>query len=102
MNRGVHPQQLAEWYERRTGGEIPPAVRLLLAPRTSRIPPLKAVRLTVLNLPSSELLDGLLQHPATRPWLGDRLGSKSVAIPDENLPSLQKALRELGISLEAE
>jgi hypothetical protein len=102
MNRGVNPQQLAEWYERRTGGEIPPAVRLLLAPRTSRIPPLKTVRLTVLNLPSAQLLDGLVQHPATRQWLGDRLGPRTVAIPDENLPSLQKALKELGISLEAE
>ena len=33
MSRGVTPPQLAEWYARRTGGEIPPAVRLLLAPR---------------------------------------------------------------------
>ena len=100
MNRGVNAQQLADWYERRTGSVIPPAVRLLLAPRASRVPPLETVRLTVLNLPSAELLDGLLQHPATRPWLGDRLGSRFVAIPEENLPSLQKALKELGINLE--
>ena len=31
LERGLTPQDLAEWYARRTGGEIPPAVRLLLA-----------------------------------------------------------------------
>jgi hypothetical protein len=102
MARGVNPPQLAEWYTRRTGGEMPPAVRLILAPRTSRVPPLKASRMMVLNLPTAELLDGLLQHPATRPWLGDRLGPKSVAIPDDQLEPLQKALKELGISLDGE
>ena len=35
----------------------------------------------VLTLPSVGLLDGLLQHPATSPWLGDRLGPKAVADP---------------------
>jgi hypothetical protein len=102
VSRGVNPQQLADWYARRTGGGIPPAVRLLLAPRTTRVPSLKVIRLTVLNLPSAELLDGLLQHPATSPWLGDRLGPKAVTIPDENLSSLQKALKELGIGVESE
>ena len=102
MNRGVNPHQLAEWYARRTGGGIPPAVRLILAPRTSRVPPLKIARLTVLNLPTAELLDGLLQHPATRQWLGDRLGPKSVSIRDDDLEPLQKTLKEMGISLDAE
>ena len=56
----------------------------------------------VLNLPSVELLDGLLQHPSTSPWLGDRLGPKAVAIPEDRVEPLQKALKELGISLEVE
>jgi XPB/Ssl2-like helicase family protein len=102
MSRGVNPPQLADWYTRRTGGEMPPAVRLILAPRTSRVPPLKATHMMVLNLPSAELLDGLLQHPATSPWLGDRLGPRSVVIPEEHMPSLQNALKELGIGLEVE
>ena len=74
MDRGMSAAQLAEWYTRRTGGEVPPAVRLLLAAKTSRIPALKAARMLVLNLPTAELLDGLLQHPATGPLLGRRLG----------------------------
>ena len=62
--------QLAEWYARRTGGEVPPAVRLLLLAKASRVPALKAARMLVLDLPNPELLDGLLQHPATGPLLG--------------------------------
>jgi hypothetical protein len=100
-HRGMSHAQLVEWYTRRTGGEIPPAVRLLLAARTSRVPLLKAVRTLILNLPTPELLDGLLQHPATSRWLGDRLGPTAVAIADDRLAPLQDALRDLGIDLKA-
>ena len=99
LDRGLTPQDLADWYARRTGGEIPPAVRLLLTPTGSRVPTLKAARMLVLTLPDAELLDGLLQHPATSPWLGDRLGPTAVAIPDDHLEPLRKALKELGIEL---
>ena len=102
LDRGLTPQDLAEWYARRTGGDVPPAVRLLLAarPRARAVPPLKAARMLVLTLPDAGLLDGLLQHPATRPWLGDRLGPTAVAIPEDRLESLREALKELGIDLE--
>ena len=73
MSRGMSAAQLVEWYTRRTGRRSPPAVRLLLAAKiVTRFPPLKAARMLVLNLPTAELLDGLLQHPATAPLLGRR------------------------------
>ena len=100
MARGISAAQLAEWYDRRTGGDVPPAVRLLLAAKASRVPALKAARMLVLDLPTPELLDGLLQHPATAPLLGRRLGPTSVAIADDHLPSLQNALKDLGITLQ--
>ena len=56
----------------------------------------------VLTLPNAELLDGLLQHPATHPWLGDRLGPTSVTIADDQLRPLQKALKGLGLDLAIE
>jgi hypothetical protein len=34
----------------------------------------------VLTLPNPEFLDGLLQHPATSPWPGDRLGPTAVVV----------------------
>jgi len=102
MSRGMSPPQLSEWFVRRTGGEIPPALQLLLTVKASRVPPLKAVRMVVLNVPSVVLLDGLLQHPTTSPLLGDRLGPTSVAIADEQVVPLQTALKELGINLALE
>jgi hypothetical protein len=102
LDRGLTPQDLADWYDRRTGGGIPPAVRLLLVPSGMRGPKLKAARMLVLTLPNPELLDGLLQHPATSPWLGDRLGPTAVAIADDHLEPLRKALRDLGITLDGE
>jgi hypothetical protein len=100
LSRGLSPAQLAEWFARRTGREVPPAVRLLLAAQSTRVPPLTATRMMVLTLPSAEFLDGLLQHPATRPWLGDRLGPTSVVILEEQLAPLQQALKDLGFPLD--
>jgi hypothetical protein len=100
LDRGLTPEDLADWYARRTGGEIPPAVRLLLAPAGSRVPPLRAARMLILTLTDAGLLDGLLQHPATSPWLGDRLGPTVVAISDDHLEPLRKVLRELGIAID--
>jgi hypothetical protein len=102
LSRGLDRHQLAAWYARRTGGEIPPAVRLLLAPLEARLAPLKASRRVVLNLPAAELLDGLLQHPDTSPWLGERLGPNAVVIPEQHGTALRRALTALGIDLDAE
>jgi len=55
--------------------------------------------MVVLNVPRVELLDGLVQHPATGPLLGDRLGPTTVTIADDQMVPLQKALKELGIDL---
>ena len=97
---GISASQLAEWYSRRTGGEVPSAVRLLLLAKASRVPALKAARMLVLELPNPELLDGLLQHPATSPLAWQALGPLSVAIDDDQMPALQKACKDLGIDLQ--
>ena len=95
LDRGLTPQDLADWYARRAGGDIPPAVRLLLAASSSapgsRVPPLQAARRLVLELPDAGLLDGLLQHPATRPWLGERLGPTAVVIPENRVAAAEGA-----------
>ncbi len=100
MARGMSAAQLSEWYTRRTEEKIPPAVRLLLESKVARIPPLSARRMIVLSVPHPELLDGILQHPATRPLLGRRLGAANVCIADDQVEPLQKALKGLGIDLE--
>jgi hypothetical protein len=100
MSRGMSPIRLRDWFERRTGGGIPPSVQLLMTAKASRLGPLKAARMVVLTVHEPELLNGLKQHPATSPFLGESLGPTSVAIPEDQVAPLQRVLKELGISLE--
>jgi hypothetical protein len=99
---GYSPALLAHWYVKRTGAEMPPAVRLLLLAEHGRSTPLTAHRPLVLQVPSAQWLDGLLQHPATRDYLGERLGPTTVIIPDELIVPFRRALEGLGLGLEVE
>ncbi|WP_422930364.1 hypothetical protein [Singulisphaera sp. PoT] len=96
---GLTGPMLAQWYLRRTGTDVPPAVQLLLFAADSKTPSLATSRPLVLHTPTSELLDGLLQHPQTRDYLGDRLGPTSIVIIEEALPGLRAILGTLGVSL---
>ncbi len=96
---GVSAASLTKWFAQRVGGEVPPAVRLLwhaVGPGSS---PLTVTRPIVLNLPAADLLDGLLQHPATRDKLGDRLGPTAVVVPDGQIEPLREALRGFGMEI---
>jgi hypothetical protein len=96
---GQTPAQLGQWFSRRTGGAIPPAIRLLLTARSAPVPSLSTSRLLVLQSPTADILDGLAQHPATRDYLGERLGPTTVVIPDDALASFRRVLERLGLSL---
>jgi len=96
---GISLSILTDWFARRTGGEVPPAVRLLLRANQSRIPPLETSRPLVLHAPSAEMIDGLVQHPSTRKHLGERLGPTSVVVPDREVDAFRIALAELGLEL---
>src|SRR5205823_3919377 len=102
LDLGVTPAQIADWFVRRTGGAPSPAIKLLLGSSSGSPRILKARRTLVLHGPSAELLDGLLQHPATRPFLGDRLGPTAVAMADVHLEALRAVLNDLGVELELE
>ena len=96
---GLSMALLAPWYVKRTGAEMPPAVRLLLLAGTARVPALATSRPLLLHAPSAELLDGLLQHPATSIHLGDRIGPTTVIVPDESLDAFRRVLEGLGLAL---
>ncbi|MGA9924052.1 MAG: helicase-associated domain-containing protein [Isosphaeraceae bacterium] len=94
---GISPGQIVEWFLHRTGVPPSPAIRLLFKSTASMPTALKARRMLVLFTPTAELADGLLQHPATRDFLGDRLGPMAVAVPEDLLEKLQGVLKELGL-----
>jgi hypothetical protein len=97
---GVSPSQIVDWFLRRTGEPPSPAIMLLLGSASLTPLTLNARRMLVLTTPTAALADGLLQHPATRDLLGDRLGPTAVTVPENQLDTLQGVLKELGIGLD--
>ena len=96
---GINPGQIVEWFLRRTGAQPSPAIKLLFKSTASAPTALKARRMLVLFTRTAELADGLLQHPSTRDFLGDRLGPSAVAVPEDLLEKLQDVLKELGLEV---
>ncbi len=88
---------LETWFLQRTGGEAPPAARLLLtAPQAA--PPRLAHHL-VLHAESEVSADGLMQWPATRELIAERLGPTALAVREEDREALITRLAELGVTM---
>lgn len=95
---GMTPRAVEEWFLRRTGHGLTPAVRLIL--NSAAVPPLVLRRQLVIYVSTSEVADGLLQWPATRHLIDSRLGPTALVVSEENLPLLADELRALGLTLE--
>ncbi len=96
---GMTAAQMARWFTQRTGEEVPAAIRLLQHAAGADVEPFPTRRPFVMTTPTPELLDGLLQHPATGNYLGERLGPTTAIIPDDGIDGLRKALLGLGLAL---
>ena len=96
---GINSSQIVEWFLCRTGAPPSPAIKLLFRSTAATPTVLQARRMLVLFTPTAELADGLLQHPATRDFLGDRLGPTAVAVPEHLVEKLQGVLKELGLEV---
>ena len=98
---GLTFAQLSRWFLQRTGGDLPPALRLLHhAAAPGGAPPFSAARRLILQAPSPDLLDGLLQHPDTRGLLGERLGPTTAIVPDEQADDLRRILAGFDLTLD--
>jgi hypothetical protein len=102
VSLGITTDQIAEWFLRRAGAPPTPAIKLLLSTTAPVSTVMKARRILVLSTPTAELADGLVQHPATRDLLGDRLGPTAMAVPETSIQKLRDFLRELGIDVTIE
>ncbi len=94
---GMELHELEEWFLQRTGQPLSAAARMIL--NGSALPPLVLRRQLVLHVATPELADGLLQWPATRVLIQDRLGATALAVAKENVERLRERLGVLGISM---
>ncbi len=98
----AHGRSLADidaWFLERTGAPLSPAGRLLLC--GSQLEPWHATPLLVLTVPTTEIADGLMQWPATRPRITERLGPQALVVRPDDLPALRAVLAELGITIDS-
>ncbi|MDX2035109.1 MAG: helicase-associated domain-containing protein [Isosphaeraceae bacterium] len=96
---GLTSASLGRWYLQRTGEAMPASVRLMLHAVAPEGPPIEVSRPRLLAAPSPELLDGLLQHPATRDAFIERVGPRHAVVADAAWPALAAALEDLGLEL---
>jgi hypothetical protein len=95
--QGLGLEFLTQWFKQRTGGEPPESVRLLM--RSVDGLTLSAQSIIVLMTESPLVAGGLLQHPRTKDLFTQRLGPSALVIAADDLPRLDAALADLGISL---
>lgn len=98
VNNGQTITDLESWFAARTGGTLPPAVRLFSQAAT--LPPSLASRRLVVQLPNEAAADGVMQWPVTRKLIDDRLGPTVVAVDEMNLSTLVDTLADIGLRVE--
>jgi len=94
---GLTLTEIDQWFVERSGFPLSPAGRLFLLSRQLAAP--VAARKLVVQFPTSELADGVMQWPESRALVAERLGPVSVAIEEAALAPLQAILAEVGAAL---
>jgi hypothetical protein len=90
---------LEEWFVQRTGRPLSPAARLLLSgPQAT---PIELRKQLVLHVSDSAVADGLLQWPATRALIQDRLGPTALVVAEGHVEALRDRLHALGLGFQA-
>lgn len=96
--QGFGLADLDGWFIERAGQPLSPAGRLFLLVSTSAT---AAMRLVV-EVPSEEIADGLMQWPTTNALVEARLGPTALAVSREAFEKLREVLAELGVRVEGE
>ncbi|CAN5620380.1 hypothetical protein BH11PLA2_BH11PLA2_19480 [soil metagenome] len=96
-NHGMTLEDLNDWCVARSGEPVPAAAKLLFGSQTAG--PLSVETVLVLNTPTEEIADGLVQLPATSPYIVRRLGPTAVVIEREQLAALREVLQQIGLTV---
>jgi hypothetical protein len=94
---GLSAQWLETWFRQRVGQAVSPAALLLLGGNQEEAPVLR--KHLVLHVATEELADGLMQWPATRSLIHDRLGPTALSVAVGDVAALREQLAQVGISL---
>jgi hypothetical protein len=96
-DNGLSLQTLETLFLQRSGHPLPAATALLFS--GSQMSPYELRRPIVLQVPTPETADGLMQWPLTRALIESRLGPTALVVAEHNVPALQERLKMLGVDL---
>ncbi|HEY2910706.1 MAG TPA: hypothetical protein VGI99_10695, partial [Gemmataceae bacterium] len=94
---GLGITEIDAWFVERTGFPLSPSGRLFLLGK--QLPPPAAARKLVVQFPTPEIADGVMQWPETRRLVAERLGPMAIAIDDTAFEPLQQVMTEVGVTL---
>ena len=97
---GVSLQTLETWFLQRSGNQVPAATKMLYL--GSQLSPYALRRPVVLQVPTAEIADGLVQWPTTRSLIESRLGPTALTVAQENVETIRDRLRAVGVVLQEE
>jgi hypothetical protein len=99
--RGIKAEHILSFLRRAAQEQVPPEVEAWLVEwgKTSGLS-VTLRGLVILETLSAEELDGLMDLPAVRRFLGTRLGPRAVAVRQGQEAALEAALREQGVKIE--
>lgn len=92
---GLGVTDIDAWFVDRTGSPLSPAGRLFLL--GGQLPPPSVTHKLVVQFPTGEIADGVMQWPETRHFIAERLGPTAAVIRDEDLDAFRRVLNELGV-----
>jgi hypothetical protein len=96
--QGISRSELEQWCLDRSGEPLSPAAGLLYGGDPNA--PARLAPRVVLQLPTQELADGIVQLPLTFGLIDDRLGSHALAIKPEQVDELLRLLADFGVAVE--
>jgi hypothetical protein len=85
------------WFFNRTGLGMPASAKLFALATTAEA--IGVQRRIVLQLPTEELTNGLMQWPVSGPLVSERLGPKRIAVDFDNLEPLREVMTGIGLDL---
>lgn len=94
---GLSLAHLESWFLQRSGQPLPAAAKLIFT--GSQLSPYELRPLLVLQVPTSEMADGLQQWPGTRALIAQRLGPTALVVAGEHVELLRERLKTLGVEL---
>jgi hypothetical protein len=97
---GMTLANLENWFQQRAWQLLTPTARLFFT--GPQVPPANLRTRLILEVPTEEMADGLMEWPPTQELIDERLGPQALAVEEVNAQAFLLKLKELGLAVVSE